>query len=258
MVIMGLIYSNANDVRAWVGRGTERHLSAFQDIAVADWSEVVQQMRTTSEQGFSREQGFSLVEHLFESISLILSLEYWSRLWIIQEYVLGRCVTVQCGPEVLSGITLGHLADAVGGLSGRFESQTSRLFDSTGLSILHLRVFHDCGDNLTFTPGDYLCVLIIRAYQAGARCSDPHDHVYALLSLHGVARSEIVPDYRKHLLQLFLDVLSFLDRESEVDFKTITIMTRALTMLQERLRLNDCAEASQARLKLIYRLGSIR
>lgn len=102
---MGLVYSKATCVWAWLGLGTERQLWAFQDIALVDWPADVQ--RTGN--GWK----FSAIEQYFESIVLLLDLEYWSRLWIFQEYVLARCVIIQCGPEVLPGITLDNLAKAL-------------------------------------------------------------------------------------------------------------------------------------------------
>lgn len=251
VAMMGLIYSKAINVWAWVGLGTKRHHSAFQHIAKIDWPAEVQKIVNGQES--------SAIKQHIKSLNLLLDLEYWSRLWIIQEYVLARCVTIQCGPEVLSEITLDHIAKAVEGL-GRITSKSYKncLYHSAGARVLNLRICHTDQLLKFMSAGPYLCYLIIESHSGRASCSDPHDHVYALLSLHSIARSEIVPDYEKPLLQLFFEVVSFLDRKSGWNHKKIRIMTRTMKMMQEKLSLNDCAEATQARLRVTDRLESIR
>jgi hypothetical protein len=66
---MGLVNSKATCVWAWLGLGTERQLWAFQDIALVDWPADVQ--RTGN--GWK----FSAIEQYFESVVLLLDLEYW-------------------------------------------------------------------------------------------------------------------------------------------------------------------------------------
>ena len=115
---MGLIYSKAIRVWAWVGLGSERHLSAFKHIAEIDWPAEIQRLED--------EQESSIIEQHVESINILLSLKYWTRLWIFQEYILARCVTIQCSPKVLSGTTLDHLANAVGGLRASMSNYSEK------------------------------------------------------------------------------------------------------------------------------------
>src|SRR5690349_1230830 len=86
VAIMGQIYSKAFEVRAWLGVGTKENLEGMQDLAEADWG-----------------AGSSLNDERLESIRALLELEYWSRLWIFQEYVLANSIVVQCGPRIVSG-----------------------------------------------------------------------------------------------------------------------------------------------------------
>jgi hypothetical protein len=246
VAIMGLIYSKAMDVRAWVGLGTERHYLAFQHIAEIDW-----QVEVIEVQQVEHGQQSRAIERRLDSVSIVLHLEYWSRLWIIQEYALARSVTIQCGPQVLPGVTLDHLANVVGLLNkARSRSYGSSLFHSAGVRVLLSRRFYTGKSRLAIPAGLYLCILIIESQGAKANYTDLHDQVYALLSLNSIARSEIKPDYRKPLLQLFLEVILFLDGESETDPESISFMTQATVMMQKRLSLHDCAEATQARLRL--------
>jgi hypothetical protein len=247
---MSLIYSKAVNVWAWVGLGTEEHFSVFQHIAEIDWRAEVQRTQDQHE--------YTTIEQYLESIKLFFDLEYWSRLWIFQEYVLASCVTVQCGSEVLSGSTLDILAKAVGILTeavGLLEWNPYGLFNSAGIRVLQLRFYHTERSHEISGAGAHLCFLIQESYLARAACADPHDHVYALLSLHGAARLEIIPDYTKHPLQLFIEVVEFLDRNIRADMESVLSMTYATILMQEKLGLNDCAEASQARESLtFYRL----
>jgi hypothetical protein len=184
---MGLIYSKARDVRAWVGLGTERHYSAFRHIAEIDWPAEVRRKEKV--------QGPSTIEQHFESMKLILDLKYWSRLWIIQEYVLARSVTIQCGSEVLSRIALEQFTTAIGRLSwATSNSLGESLFQSPGVGVLHLKIFHTGGLRKTIGARAYLCYLMVFTHWARAGCTDPHDYVYALLFLDSAVHSEITPD----------------------------------------------------------------
>lgn len=250
VAIMGLIYSKAIDVWAWVGLGTEIHYSAFRHIAEIDWPVEVRRKEKV--------QGPSTIEQHFESMKLFLDLKYWSRLWITQEFVLARSVTIQCGPEVLSGILLDYFSRVVMGLGeATSDSLEESLFRSPGVGVLHSRLLHTSPLHRIIGARAYLCILMVFAhFWARADCTDPHDYVYALLSLDSATHSEIVPDYRKPLLQLFLEVVLFIDRESGTTPEALDLMISGLIMMQERLGLSDNAEATQVRLRLTDHLVS--
>lgn len=82
---------------------------------------------------------------------------------------------------------------------------------------------------------------------ADSKCVDFHDHVYALLGFHRSTSVQIVPDYSKSELQLFLEVTTHLRRAYH---GTVDPSPRA--------RYRKAAELSQRNLKLTSDLPEVR
>jgi hypothetical protein len=74
--------------------------------------------------------------------------------------------------------------------------------------------------------------------------------VYALISVSDNASGKIVPDYSKSLLQLFLEVTSFL--RSENSFIGHRYSAEIGSILQKRLGLQECEEATNALRRLKF------
>jgi hypothetical protein len=72
--------------------------------------------------------------------------------------------------------------------------------------------------------------------------------VYALISVSDNASEEIVPDYSKSLPQLFVDVTSFL--QSNDSYVGHRYSAETGRILQEKLGLRECEQATQALRKL--------
>jgi hypothetical protein len=138
--IMGQIYSKAYGVCAWLGVGTEKDLEAMRDLAEINWE---------AESANAKHEIFSLADERIESICALLDLEYWSRLWIFQEYVLATSIVVQCGPRIISDVQLHRITSAV--LSNRFDSPNKELGGTRAWCILFARQRHH--DEDSFSPG---------------------------------------------------------------------------------------------------------
>ncbi|KAH6642791.1 heterokaryon incompatibility protein-domain-containing protein, partial [Boeremia exigua] len=78
VAIMGQIYSKATEVRAWLGVATANITKAMGKLADTDW-------RAASEQ--RKQRLITSNEYLLPIIDLC-NLEYWSRIWIVQECTL--------------------------------------------------------------------------------------------------------------------------------------------------------------------------
>lgn len=91
---MGAIFSEAIEVLVWLGKGTDGTEEAVRTAAYS-----VQEYKrvdcTMSE---------------LQAFQKIVANRYWSRLWIIQEFVLARTVVIMSGSEQVSGAHFRELA----------------------------------------------------------------------------------------------------------------------------------------------------
>lgn len=89
--IMAGIFSDAESVIAWLGVGVEQDVRIVSEYA----------RDTESSQHLALLE--SAPEILRQSVERVLQAEYWSRLWIVQEFVLGRSVELWSGEYRLDG-----------------------------------------------------------------------------------------------------------------------------------------------------------
>jgi hypothetical protein len=226
VAIMGQIYSKAYGVCAWLGVGTEKSSETMQELTEIDWEAHYEKAKSG--------QGFNLADEQLESICEWLELAYWSRVWIIQEYALSNRAVIQCGPKIISAVTLDLMIDAV-----ILDPVRSRLFGTAGFKVLRARRHFIRGSSLNF--------VVVLLLSLDSKCTDLHDHIYALISLDSKASEAIVPDYSKSLLELFVEVTSFFETQDIGDRKTHIVTAR---MLSKKLGLYECAEATKARRRL--------
>jgi len=189
---MGQIYSKATDVRAWLGPGTETYLLAMQRLVSTDWpteDQIGEQEATTF-----LEQSF-VTDEFFAPVIDLLNHEYWSRIWIVQEYYLAANLVVQCGAVVVSALMLFRSCRIMFYVYVLYESEDDWKNNAPA------RLSYDCMGDLLASPGS--SVIGIRSLHTrgfpgkdnahgtvnllgslkGSKCTAPHDFVYALLSL---------------------------------------------------------------------------
>jgi hypothetical protein len=233
VAIMGQIYSKASEVRAWLGAGSKENLLAMQYIDEIDWKVVSGQSREKASPSIADEQ--------LEPIQKLLETEYWSRLWIMQEFVLASSVTLYCGPKTIPGATFDQMVHAVTSTPSRpFKEQLS---GTTAFNILRSR--RDYTRRKVIQTKSYF--LLALGPSSRLQCADPHDHVYAVLSLDSEASAEIVPDYSKPLLMVLLEVISYFEKRLKalgpINYQ---IYESVADVLQQRLGLGNHREATQA------------
>lgn len=248
---MSQIYSKALDVRAWLGPGTDHSLSGMRTLAGTDWKEEYsalqhirrQQRRPSVITGDGLEateevRQVTVTDKRIASITEILGSEYWSRLWIIQEYSLARTVAIQCGPITVSDTTLGDvqlflkdvenylydygtIQQATGALSLTYLGVSTPL-NSMAFEIRSIRRIRALQ---IFTDEVYFAYLLCTSSES--RCVVAHDRVYALLAMSAAVSQKIAPDYTISLSQLFEDVLAMFketyDRGNEHETRKILL-----------------------------------
>lgn len=227
VAIMGQIYSKASEVCAWLGVGTEKSWETMRDLTEIDWEANYEKVKSG--------QDFELADEQLESaIFEWLELAYWSRVWIIQEYALSDRAVIQCGPKIISAVTLDPMIDTL-----IKDPGGSRFYGTAGFKVLRARRHR----NWDIWYGISLNFVTVLHQSLDSKCTDPHDHIYALISLDKKASEAIVPDYTKSLLDLFVEVTSFFGTQNIRERSAHIVTARRLS---KKLGLYECSEATKA------------
>lgn len=181
--IMSQIFNQAAEVRIWLGE-----IDDCQDKPLEDW-------RTF----------WSLCQQQFP---------WWKRLWVVQE-----CAYASQCPIVMLGALTMSLKNFVDQWHTIARSQRKPKRQSILLANLgYLRVPFDAWNEQQNVGRHRLPLLRRLRETAGRQCRDPHDKVYAILSLvnENEAR-KIRPDYRKPFPELLAEVEEVLRQHLCVD-----------------------------------------
>jgi hypothetical protein len=158
--------------------------------------------------GRSREEFIEEIGKVFNDLSFeeyesamfsVCEATYWSRLWIVQEYVLARTAMIHFGLKVADPRPIGFMIVVIA-TSYSSESVRSRTSDPSweniGRSIMvhHLRSsYRDHDERENFFQ------LLARFYDL--HCSDPRDMIYGLLALSQSGEHEVPVDYSQEIYQ---------------------------------------------------------
>jgi hypothetical protein len=210
---MAQIYTRANEVTVWLGAedddsGTAMRLLAdtwYIDISPhgprsSFGADIWQTMKRKNEDSLQR------LSNNRRSIERLLCRSYWSRLWVVQEFVLARDLVLACGP---CAITL----DAISRL--RFTSSSAVLWGYTTLVTIPepvatlLDARKDLKSDKAISYEMHL-ITLLRDFSM-RQCEDPRDKVYGLVALcrgglELTIRLEV--DYSKLAVELFWEIFS--------------------------------------------------
>jgi hypothetical protein len=263
VAIMGKIYSTATEVQVWLGpaAGNEGIIQAMQKLRTTDWASLRMQLlakeyksRATREALFK-----SLVVEFFDPILSLCSIDYWSRLWIVQEYVLAQRLKIWCGSEAIDGEVLNSLRGLLinfhllidiipvctfddsqhiigGDIDTVIEENIYEICNSLAMVTISERSSWSLGIGQEHSRST-VCRLVW-AYRE-FKCADPHDHIYAIQSLHG-SGPLIAPDYSKSTSELYQEVSNMWRREYKVsDHNRRIWMVSTMEHLSHTLQLSE-------------------
>lgn len=205
VALMGQIYSTASRVLIWLGDPTSEadylflYLQNCQDDRVQ-----------------TCEHRTYLEEKAREGMLEIVRRPYWLRLWIVQEVVLARAVTVWCGHRSVCWFDLLHALEYLFKFSApdsdqptkvhnvrQYPEELSQLYD-----FMHkARSAPDqaIGESLQHVVRTRSLATRISQFHR-QRCEDPKDRVYAVVSL-AKDGADLDIDYSKTLLEISFDVV---------------------------------------------------
>jgi hypothetical protein len=144
----------------------------------------------------------------------LLERPFWKRIWIVQEVVLGRSVTIICGPDE---IPWQEFLDATWTLSEAFSSDVQNIGRNSNLgslgNLINIDSFRALKDpNVRASIGDVVACL------RQSNATDPRDMIFGVM---GLIQSSIKPDYVRSTTE---DVYMSLVEECFVSDKSLDII----------------------------------
>jgi hypothetical protein len=188
---MRTIYSQAALVVAWLGvqdDHTAQWMTALDEISHAD---------STADTKFDID-----VTENEHAIKKFCSHVYWSRAWILQEFVLAHRINLWCGKHRATHETLKRLCNYSTLLAKLYDSPG--IWTSPGMRVLQHRFEWHQACASGHGP-EFPLEKVVMNFEH-AQCQEPRDHVFALLSLCDRVELRfwpVLPDYTISTKELF-------------------------------------------------------
>lgn len=181
---MGRIYSEAQRVVVWVGESDDSSASAFRAVS----STLLPHQRHVGKRAYSIGQDF-------ETMRPFWTRDYWNRLWIIQELVLARDILLQCGDSHVEWSKMASFFEHIEEYARRGPCSTTKAMATEIRKTMPARYYRQWRDRRQGQLEDSnLHDLCLRYSEA--KCEDPRDKIYGLLSFAAKCCKEAVPvDY---------------------------------------------------------------
>jgi hypothetical protein len=173
--LMSRIYSEAVDVVVWLGQEGGGSYMAMDYL-----NNILRQKKMSLEENSAMEK--------------LLSRDYWSRMWILQEFGLPFRVTVWCGDKSVDGSRLECLR------SHDWEARSAFI-------VIHFR--RNRSEITTESIDRQKLVWLVDNF-LDRQCVDPRDTINALLGLAGdYFRESLLGDYQKSLFRAYVELARY-------------------------------------------------
>ncbi|KAG4028112.1 hypothetical protein MFRU_024g00820 [Monilinia fructicola] len=206
--IMGQIYSGASKVIVWLGNAEDNSDNAIKMLQDVSAQVVLNHTQQISYEEYEDQLDQLSSDYKHEDWKALVALcqrPYWSRIWVLQEVHLAKSYEVRCGSRFIGGV--------------EFQSSITLFSASvikTDISADYCRIIsqsavaaHRLAKEIS-AENNTLRRWIIVTSSGGFVSKKPHDMIYALLGVSSDWQNGevvLIPDYKKPLLDLFLDVV---------------------------------------------------
>lgn len=183
---MARIYSHAERVFIWLGLGSPQSdifIDALQSFPP------YRSLGVLSPRDLFRKSPFSSPEEHQTYYDLVSSQKYWSRVWIIQEVLLARLLTIVWGNKRLNWDVLARFLGSRG------------LNDYRLLDLIRVAREMRSADGIYRLTWGRVCRL-----SEGTECGEPRDKIYGLLGLVDPAL-RVQPDYTKSISTIVTEIV---------------------------------------------------
>lgn len=236
VAMMGDIYMNAAAVRVWLGgrsgrcgRGTAAQeencqakmafallkkiwkstLAGTHELCHEDRNEIKENSSSANLNLDAREKRIAWFTTIstsgseWEALACILLRRYWTRMWIVQEYILGAETTINLGSHSIEGSVFDGALAVVADFNAQKPPLSPNSFGSLETIIntpgARLSARRRQGRNQTLAQLLEVC--------KSSQCTLLHDRIYALLPIAiDVPRGSIPVDYTKSIWRVKVDV----------------------------------------------------
>ncbi|KAL9607221.1 MAG: hypothetical protein Q9167_007843 [Letrouitia subvulpina] len=201
---MDSLYSNASQVYVWLGISKTSNDWIFDTLNDRSTLRAVSQNIRSLNVG----SGANKRKQLQDGWLWILQRQYWGRMWIVQEILLSRELTVICGNRITTWDRLKLLDDLV-------------FSDNQRPNLPGLHHYRNLAHSRTTIGLHSLESLIVR--YADRACQHKHDRIYSLLGLCNDYQDRerkilLKPDYGVPLHVLFWQVMEFCAPKHPIGF----------------------------------------
>ncbi|KAF4634263.1 hypothetical protein G7Y89_g3847 [Cudoniella acicularis] len=147
----------------------------------------------------------------WEELAILMEQSYWTRIWIVQEYVLAAAITVHCGSETVDGkaleLALNHIVHSKPEGHSNFPVHLTEYIE---------RISHRVGSKIIERRRDSRRTLAeLLDTTKSSRCHDPHDRIYGVLGVAADIQGDSIPiDYKGSIFKMKMDVAWFFEQYS--------------------------------------------
>lgn len=189
------------------------------------------------------------IEEFHTALADVLNKPYWSRVWVVQEFVLAQSVEIWCGDLQVDAATVESIWRN-GLASTPVASPTNLIYTSRGYKLFkHRNDFKRTKHYRREVLGRRNSKTLKSTFRlrdllqdfATSESSVVYDRVYGFLGVASTGRGEkIVPDYNKQPVELLVDVLRNQCHEDSRrgdsdDYRFLTFLMQALDVSRETL-----------------------
>ena len=190
--LMKSIYGDATVVRVWLGEEADGSKKAMWALE-----------RMADEQNIGSFMESKVIKNQdLKNLIALLQRPWWSRIWVLQEVVLAKKVTIHCGGASLSDKTFERLVKDIEYLVRSYytipddiEFTVCSEFYNTLIHAFR-RIKYLWGHKQLPSKDIPFAFTMVLGLGVSSHCSDPRDSIYGFLGLvDGFTTSEIEPDY---------------------------------------------------------------
>jgi hypothetical protein len=198
ILLMKFVYSKAQAVRVWLGEAANSSDKAF---------EILSKLGNGTDLCDVNINGRLLIPDDLESIRHLGERQWWDRLWVIQDAILGNVVTMHCGTK---SITLLELLKSSIQIEKEHASRTSEIAERFPGNLMGKMSQHlvKLDQVKTYHDADwygYEGLISIIAICRSSTTSDPRDKIYGLLGLAPhLDKAFIKPNYGHSVEQTYI------------------------------------------------------
>ncbi|KAL2072428.1 hypothetical protein VTL71DRAFT_11771 [Oculimacula yallundae] len=226
--MMGSLYQSAQCVHSWTGleiANTEGVIDLVEECYSKHSGSTYAEIRTEFEKVLLDQT----LESHWKTLEMLCNVRYWHRLWVVQEFVLGRQCIIHIGLRAINSTMLTWFV--------RYTNINIRLLKKNGASMAlpwnqmllgFQTIQHRHMDREKATLSSIL------AEFGELECSDPRDKIYSLLGLGGQQAYDIQVDYTLDADTVYLNAV-----------RTVIVQDRDLSMIYNPARYSCQCTKSQ-------------